>query len=64
MTEDTTIKARTKEERVAWVAGFAEAINLVDDHGLESARTFLRLVVGAEVHPTNVPVKEHPGGLG
>lgn len=42
------IRPRTKDERRAYMAGYADAINSTDDHGLETARAFLHTMVETE----------------
>lgn len=62
---ELALDVRTGGERKAWLAGYTDAINAVNDHGLERARYWLRLLTGEEVHMVEPPrEKEHPGGLG
>lgn len=42
------IRARTSEERRAYVTGFAAALNSVEQHGFTGARAFLRTIAEAE----------------
>lgn len=42
------IRPRTDEERCAYIAGYAAAVNNVADHGLQFARDSLRLIVEVE----------------
>jgi hypothetical protein len=45
------IRARTQEERAAWLAGYAAAVYDAANHGVEMAQVTLRTIYEADSHP-------------